>query len=109
MWASVSSNQRTAPNESNRVIPVGGSGPANGKAYCTLSGGSGSGSGSGSGTNDTITTQTSTLVDDRELFGSVGDGSFRGRSRSESDDVEMQQARQAAVIDVSRTFSIRSD
>lgn len=85
------------------MIPVGSSNLASAKAYGTLASSEG-------GTVGTNTTQTSALVDDRELYGSVDEADVKGGSRSEvDDDLEMQQLEHGVgVSDVSRTYSVRS-
>ena len=100
MWASANTAHHKLGDDSKR-LPIGGSDLAGAKAYGTLSG--------SSRTKGSDTTQASTLVGDQELFIMSG-GSVDGSKASEMDDPEkqMQQVRNGHVIDVSRTFSIRS-
>jgi len=98
MWASANTAHQKLAVDSKRV-PIGGSDCTSAKAYGTLS--------DGSRTKGSDTTQASTLVGDQELFLMSG-GSVDG-GKMYDPEKQMLQVGNRAVIDASRTFSIRSD
>lgn len=115
LWASANVSHRRMTDDAHRAIPVGGSDFASATAYGTLSADSGA-----KHTTDSDDTQASTLVDIRELYeipgGAALDGSVRQRSADADGDInidlekqQLKRGKGGAVIDVSRTFSIRSD
>jgi len=111
MWASANTTHHKLADDS-RAIPVASSDLGSAKAYGTASEG-------GSTSKDTDTTQASTLVvdDDDDLFETSGPGSVKTSQQHKggADLAEPRQMQQlnkngaGAGIDVSRTFSIRSD